>query len=575
MRRALAAASIAAAIALAAVAVASRGVFAAPAAPAAPPAGPGAITFTEITREAGIDFVHVNGASGEKYYIETMGSGACFFDYDGDGDIDLYAVDSAALPGFTPSSKPMSRLYRNDGKGRFTDVTVEAGVGAAGYGMGCVAGDVDGDGDLDLYVTNFGNNVLYRNLGGGRFEDATAQAGVAGGGWSASAAFFDMDNDGDLDLYVTRYIDFTLENNKYCGQRKPGYRAYCHPDEYNGVPDLLFRNRGDGRFDDVSAAAGIANPIGKGLGVVVTDVNDDGWPDIYVANDKTINFLYLNKKDGTFQDASLVSGTGFSENGEVQAGMGTDSADVNGDGRLDIVVTNLDYETNEIYLNNGDLTFTDGTFKAGLGEPSFLRVGFGAAFLDYDNDGDADLLVANGHIIDNIGLTSTQVTYLQPRSLLANDGSGHFHEVGPQMGAAFVEPDVGRGIALGDIDDDGDVDFFVINNNRPARLFRNDGGNRAGHWITIRLRGTKSNRDGVGARVRVLTRDAAGLEHWQVNELRAGSSYLSQSDLRLHFGLGAASLAEVIEVHWPSGAVQRVEATKADQFLTITEPSSK
>jgi len=278
-------------------------------------APPTPIRYSEVARESGIDFTHVNGASGEKYYVETMGSGACWFDYDNDGDADLYVVNSAALPGFTAARKPSSHLYRNDGKGKFTDVTVEAGVGGTGYGMGCVAGDVDGDGDLDLYVTNFGPNVLYRNLGNGKFLDVTAEAGVAGGGWSASAAFADIDNDGDLDLYVTRYIDFTLENNKYCGQLKPGYRAYCHPDEYNGVADLLFRNKGDGHFEDVSRAAGIANPIGKGLGVVFTDVNDDGWPDIYVANDQTINFLYLNQKDGTFKDISVLSGAGFSESG--------------------------------------------------------------------------------------------------------------------------------------------------------------------------------------------------------------------------------------------------------------------
>jgi hypothetical protein len=538
------------------------------------PSTASSIKYAEVARESGIDFHHVNGASGQKYYIETMGSGACWFDYDNDGDLDLYVVNSAELPGFTAERKPSSHLYRNEGKGRFTDVTAEAGVGNTGYGMGCVAGDIDGDGDLDLYVTNFGANVLYRNLGDGKFLDVTAEAGVAGGGWSASAAFADIDNDGDLDLYVTRYIDFTPENNKYCGLVKPGYRAYCHPDEYNGVADLLFRNKGDGHFEDVSKTAGIANPIGKGLGVVFTDVNDDGWPDIYVANDKTINFLYLNQKDGTFKDISVLSGTGFSESGEVQAGMGTDSQDVNGDGRMDLVVTNLDYETNELYINNGDLTFTDATFKSGLAEPSFLRVGFGVSFLDFDNDGDLDLLVANGHIIDNIELTSTEVTYLQPRSLLENDGKAHFHEIGPSFGARFVAPEAGRGLAVADFDNDGDLDFFVVNNNRQAQLFRNDGGDRAGHWLTLKLRGTRSNRDGVGARVRVRSRDATGGARWQTSEVREGSSYLSQSDIRLHFGLGATATAEEIEIRWPSGIRQSLKDVKADQFLDVIETPS-
>jgi len=535
----------------------------------------GAVRFTDATREAGISFRHVNGASGQKYYVETMGSGACWFDADGDGDVDLFVVNSSELPGFKTATKPRSRLYRNDGNGKFTDVTDEAGVGARGYGMGCVAGDIDGDGDLDLYVTNFGPNVLYRNLGNGKFQDVTAEAGVAGGGWSASAAFADIDNDGDLDLYVTRYIDFTLQTNKYCGQNKPGYRAYCHPDEYNGVPDLLYRNKGDGHFEDVSRRAGIANPIGKGLGVVFTDVNDDGWPDIYVANDKTMNFLYLNQKDGTFKDISLVSGTGFSEAGQVQAGMGTDAADVNGDGRMDLVVTNLDYETNELYVNNGDLTFSDATFKAGIAESSFLHVGFGAAFVDYDNDGAPDLLVANGHIIDNIGLTSTEVTYEQPRSMLRNDGAGRFREAGPALGPSFTAPNVGRGLAIADYDDDGDADFFVVNNNRDAQLLRNDGGSAAGHWLRVKLQGTKSNRDGVGARIRVKTRDAAGKERLQANEVREGSSYLSQNDLRVRFGLGPATTIDEVQIRWPSGAVQTLKDVKADQTLKTVEAADR
>jgi hypothetical protein len=534
---------------------------------------PSPVVFTDITESAGIQFTHVNGASPEKYYVETMGSGACWFDADGDGDIDLYVVNSAPLPGHTGDPNPINHLYRNEGNGRFHDVTEEARVGHPGYGMGCAAGDIENDGDQDLYVTNFDSpNVLYLNDGKGRFTDVTAEAGVAGGGWSASAAFADIDNDGDLDLYVTRYIDFTVETNRWCGQRKPGYRAYCHPDEYNGVADLLFRNKGDGRFDDVSVAAGIANPVGKGLGVVFTDIDGDGWQDMYVANDKTTNFLYHNQRDGTFMDISLTSGVGFSGSGKVQAGMGTDAGDLNGNGLMDLIVTNLDFETNELYMSTGDMSYIDATFRAGLGQINFLNVGFGVDLLDYDNDGDKDILIMNGHIIDNIGLTRDEVTYEQPRSLLANDSTGRFGEMGPRLGPDFAVPNVGRGLAVGDMDNDGDLDFFVVNSNRQAQLMRNDGGAAAGHWLLIKVQGSRSNRDGIGARVRVQTRDAGGAENWQVEEVKAGSSYCSRNDLRVHFGLGTAEKAQVVEVRWPSGTVQTLENVKANQILDVHEP---
>jgi len=545
------------------------------AAPAAP-AGSG-IQFQDVSRESGVVFTHVNGGSGEKYYVETMGSGACWLDFDGDGDLDLYVVNSTELPGFEAAARPTHHLYRNDGKGRFSDVTQRAGLAASTYGMGCAAGDVDNDRDVDLYLTNFGPNVLYRNQGDGTFVDVTAAAGVGDPRWSASAAFADIDNDGDLDLYVANYVDFTLENNRFCGERKPGYRTYCHPDEYNGVPDSLYRNRGDGTYEDVSTKAGVADPAGKGLGVVFTDINDDGWQDIYVANDKTINFLYLNNRDGTFKDISMASGTGFSESGLAQAGMGTDAGDVNGDGRIDLIVTNLDYETNELYLGNGDLTFTDATFPAGLGGHCFLEVGFGTDMLDYDNDGDKDLLVVNGHIIDNIALFRDEVTYEQRRCMLENDGTGKFKEAAPRLGADFIRPGVGRGLAVADYDDDGDQDFYVVNCNRAGELLRNLGGNDpkrgGGHWILIALEGTRSNSHGVGARVRIMTKDAAGKERWQMDEARAGSSYLSQNDPRLHFGLGSATRIARIEIRWPSGTVQTLTDVAADQILKVKEPA--
>jgi len=538
------------------------------------------VTFTDVTPGSGLDFQHVTGASGQKMYIETMGSGACWLDYDRDGDLDIYVVNSAELPGFKAEVKPINHLFRNDGGGRFTDVTSEAGVGDGGYGMGCVAGDIDNDGDLDLYVTNFGPNVLYRNDGNGRFTDITAEAGkgLDDPRWSASAGFGDIDNDGDLDLYVTAYLDFSVDNNKFCGERKPGYRAYCHPEEFNGIADRLFRNKGDGHFEEVSAAAGVSGRIGNGLGVVFTDVNDDGWLDIYVANDKTINFMFLNKGDGTFKDISMTSGAGFSESGMTQAGMGVDTGDANGDGRLDLVVTNLDYETNELYTNNGDLTFTDATFRAGLGQPNFLHVGFGIDLLDYDNDGDQDIMIMNGHILDNIELFRDQVTYQQPRSLLLNDGTGRFTDISAQAGEDFSKANVGRGLAVGDYDNDGDLDFFVVNSGRKAQLFRNEGGNDpargGGHWLMLALHGVKSNRDGVGARIRVKTTDASGKEHWQVDLAKTASSYMSENDMRPHFGLGAAATADVVEIRWPSGILQTLTGVKADQLLEVTEKAA-
>jgi len=539
--------------------------------------GPAAVTYKDVTQEAGITFRHVNGASGEKYYIETMGSGACWLDYDADGDIDLYVVNSAGLPGYVPARgapDPANVLYRNNGDGTFTDVTGTSGTGDRGYGMGCVAGDIDNDGDTDLYVTNFGPNVMYRNEGGGRFTDITTSSRTGDPRWSASAAMADVDGDGALDLYVTNYLDFTLENNKLCSER-PGLRSYCHPDEYNGVPDSLYRNLGNGVFEETGAAAGIANPIGKGLGVVFTDLDLDGDVDIYVANDKTINFLYANRGNGTFEDRSILSGTGFSESGAPQAGMGTDAGDVNGDGLMDLIVTNLDYETNELYINGGNLSFTDATFARGLGAPNFLRVGFGADFMDHDNDGDRDLLIVNGHILDDIEKVRDQVTYAQPRSLLVNDGTGLFREPPTGLGPDFHRPAVGRGLAVGDYDNDGDLDIFVVNSNQRADLLRNDGGNDpaagGGHWLILTLRGTRGNRDGVGARVRVLTRDG-GVELWQTEEARRGSSYLSGNDPRLHFGLGRAVRAEAVEIRWPAGTIQRLENVAADRVMEIVEP---
>ncbi len=540
---------------------------------AAPAGGALPIQYADVTAAAGIDVLHRNGGTGRKYYIETVPPGACWLDYDNDGWQDVYFVQSGALPG-TPRGpdSPHSRLLRNRGDGTFVDVTAQAGVAnAAGYGTGCTVGDYDNDGDDDLYVTNFGPSVLYRNNGDGTFTDVTDQAGVRNGLYAASAAWADYDNDGRLDLFVATYVDFTMDDQKFCGNIRQNRRSYCHPDAYGGLPDLLYHNEGNGRFKEVSKASGIWDPNGKGLGVVWFDYDNDGDLDLYVANDATPNTLYRNEGNGRFTDMTLLAGVCCSEDGRPESGMGTDAGDADGDGWLDLFVTNLSNETNELYHNlKGSGTFSMDTYRAGLGEPSLLLTGWGAAFFDYDNDGDLDLVVTNGHPMDDIEQESDIITYAERPSLYENLGDGTYHEVGEQAGPYFRTQDVGRGLAVCDYDNDGDLDILFTPNNRRATLVRNDGGSAAGHWITLRLVGVRSNRDAIGARVVV---SAGGRR--QVAEVRSASSYLSQNDMRLHFGLGKAARADAIEVRWPTKGnhVERIGPVAADQFLTIREGS--
>ena len=528
------------------------------AARAAPP------TFTDVAAEAGIRFRHRAGRTVDKNMIETLGAGVCFLDYNGDRRPDLYFVQSGPVPG-RPGTRVGNVLYRNDGAGKFTDVSEASGTDDDGYGMGCAAADVDNDGDLDLYVTNFGDNVLYRNDGDGTFTKVPGAGGAGNRLWSASAAFGDYDGDGYVDLYVTNYVDFTLENNKLCGDHSRRLRAYCHPDAYEGLPDALYRNNGDGTFTDVTVQAGLTGRFGKGLGVLWTDLDDDGDVDLYVANDSVPNVLYRNDGDGTFTDVTLLSGAGYSEDGMPEAGMGVDAGDYDGDGRFDLVVTNLSGEVNELYRNAGGLLFDVQTFPAGFGEASLAFVGFGIAFLDYDNDADADLLVVNGHIIDNISLFNDAYTYPQRDFLFENRGGGKLREVGRQHGSYFEKRNVGRGLALADYDGDGDLDAAISNNDQRAVLLRNDGGN-AGSWLRLRLHGSRSNRDGLGALVRVT---AGG--RTQVRELRSGASYCSQSELVLHLGLGTADTVSLVEVRWPAGGVQRLTEVGTGQVLEIRE----
>ena len=520
------------------------------------------VQFVDVTIEAGIRFKHVNGASDRKFYLETMGSGAAFLDYDSDGDLDLYIVNGVPLPGFEMDTPPMNTLYQNDGSGRFSDVTPIAGVGDTGYGMGCVAADYDNDGDTDLYVTNFGENLLYQNNGDGTFTDATAHAGVGNGEkWSSSCAFLDYDHDGNLDLYVVNYLDYDLAADQDWLDPR-GQRIYSNPQVYAGISDTLYRNDGDGTFTDVTKQAGVYNKTGKGLGVTCGDYDNDGRIDIYVANDTTPNFLYRNSGDGRFVDIGPFAGAAYNEHGVAEGGMGVDFGDYNNDGSLDIFVTNFSNETNTLYHNTTDGALIDFTNIVGLGEVSFLKLAFGTKFFDANNDGTLDLFAANGHLYPT---ESDALEYAQADQLFINTGEGTFIDASEQSGEYFSIRRVGRGAAFGDYDNDGDTDIFVVNLNQEGVLLRNEGRNRH-NWLTIKTVGVKSNRDGIGSRVEVVTRS-----HSQIKEVQAGSSYLSGHDLRLIFGLGTETKAETVKITWPSGAEQTLADVEANQLLIITE----
>ena len=520
------------------------------------------VQFVDTTAEAGITFKHINGASDRQFYLETMGSGAAFLDYNNDGDLDLYIVNGAPLPGFETTTPPTNILYQNNGNGVFTDVTAVAGVGDTGYGMGCVAADYDNDGDSDLYVTNFGENLLYQNNGDGTFTDATAHAGVGNGQrWSSSCAFVDYDHDGNLDLYVVNYLDYDIAKDRDWYDPR-GRRIYSNPQVYAGISDTLYRNNGDGTFTAVTKQAGVYNDDGKGLGVTCGDYDNDGRIDIYVANDTTPNFLYRNVGDGRFVDIGPFAGAAYNEHGVAEGGMGVDFGDYNNDSSLDIFVTNFSNETNTLYHNTADGALIDFTNIAGLGEASFLKLAFGTKFFDANNDGTLDLFVANGHLYPT---ESDALEYAQTDQLFINTGEGTFVDVSEGSGEYFSTKRVGRGAAFGDYDNDGDTDIFVVNLNQEGILLRNEDGNKY-NWLMIKVVGVKSNRDGIGARIEVITRS-----HSQMKEVQAGSSYLSGHDLRLLFGLGTETKAETVKIIWPSGAEQTLEDVEANQLLVITE----
>ena len=532
---------------------------AAPLAQTAAPTASG-VQFADVTASAKIDFVHNAAATPDKYMFETFGSGVAWIDYDNDDYPDLFFVNGA--PGST------NALYHNNRDGTFTNVTAKAGAGGAGgkmYKTGAAVGDYDSDGDLDLFVTAFGPDTLYRNNGDGTFTDVTAAAGVAGGAaeWSTSAGFFDYDRDGRLDLYVANYLDVRAGENPYCGLRKPGHRMYCHPTMFDGVADRLFKNNGDGTFTDVSAKAGIANPAGKGLGVAFCDFDRDGDTDVYVANDTVRNFLYRN--DGqSFTDVAYGAGVGFDVNGKAQAGMGVDCADVDGNGFPDIFVTNFSEELNSMYMNRGDGIFEDLSSQAGLAA-GFVPLGFGARMFDADNDGDLDLHVTNGHVIDNVELYQANLTYAQKDLFFENTGGGKFRDATAQAGPALQSLRVGRGLAVADFDNDGRLDVAISSVGRPPALLKNITPQR-GNWISLRAQGSKSNSRGMGATVRVQTGSTL-----QVREFNNAASYLSANDVRLHIGVGAAKAIDRIEILWPSGTKQVLENVAANQILTVKE----
>jgi hypothetical protein len=514
---------------------------------------------------AGLTFDHVNGASPERHLAEIMSGGGLLFDYDDDGWLDVLLIDGGSLTDQTVAARARHRLFRNRGNGTFEDVSGRSGIAHAQYGMGACAADYDNDGWIDVYLTSVGANTLYRNNGGTGFTDVTRAAGVGASSFSASCAFADVDRDGDVDLFVTRYVDARRDNNIFCGDASRKFRIYCHPLNFTPFEGILYRNDGGGTFTDVSRQAGIAGHAGNGLGVVFGDYDDDGWADIFVANDTTPNFLFHNEGNGTFKEAALLAGVSVASDGRPRAGMGTDFGDYDGDGRLDLFVTNHELEAHTLFHNLGKGLFDDATFQSGVGPGTLPYVGFGAVFLDYDNDGDLDLAVVNGHVMNSPGHFRPGATEAQRKLLFQNDGRGRFRDVGRLAGPGFASEKVGRALAAGDVDNDGDLDLLVVNNGGAVELLRNMSG-RDNNALVVRLVGTASNRSAIGARVRVTAGGAS-----QVREIKGGSSYLGENDLRVHVGLGRATQVDRLEIRWPNGGSETLQNIAAGQIVTVAE----
>lgn len=527
--------------------------------------------FVDVTQASGVEFQYQSSHTSKKYLIETMGSGVALFDYDNDGRLDLFLVNGAPLTDPMPKGaiprktgpRYWNRLYHQKPDGTFEDVTEKAGLQGVGYGMGVAVGDYDNDGFEDLYVTAYGGNKLYHNNGNGTFTDVTESAGVGGSGWSTSAAWVDLDNDGLLDLVVLRYLQWDFDDI-WCGEHKEGYRAYCHPDTFQPVSPLVYHNDGNGHFTEISAKIGLSKP-GKGLGIAIADYDRDGHIDLFIANDSMPEFLYHNKGDGTFEENGLMSQVAVDADGRTYAGMGVDFADYDNDGLPDLVVDDLANQMYALYRNNGDGTFTYVSQSSGISRMTLLHSGWGLRFLDYDNDGWKDLLIAQGHDMDTIQLTFPELRYREPMLLARNTGHS-FVDVSAQSGKVFHQAWIGRGMATGDIDNDGRVDAVVTTNDGPVYILRNET-NTHNHWLTLKLTGHKSNRDAIGAEVKIVTAQGA-----QYATVTTTSSYLSSSDKRVHFGLGPETTARVIEIHWPSGIVQKLNDVRGDRILEIDEP---
>ncbi|HEX3820733.1 MAG TPA: CRTAC1 family protein [Candidatus Sulfotelmatobacter sp.] len=533
------------------------------AAPATRPSGP--IEFMDVTEKAGIHFKHNTGAFGKKYLPETMGSGVCFIDYDNDGWQDILLINSMDWPGHK-TSKSYPALYHNNKDGTFSDVTRQAGLAIEMYGLGCAVGDYDNDGYDDIYITTVGSNHLFRNLGNGKFADVTAKAGVADSGFSASAAWVDYDNDGKLDLFVAHYVVWSPANDQYCSLDNKN-KSYCTPQRFKGESSTLFHNRGDGTFENVTRKAGLYDPSSKALGVALLDYDNDGWMDLFVSNDTEPNKLYHNNHNGTFTDVAVPAGLAYGEAGTARAGMGTDAADYDNSGWQSLVLGNFTNEGMALYHNDGSGLFTDQAPSTGIARLSSKSLTFGALFFDYDLDGLPDILAINGHVSDDISVVQPNVKYAQPPHVFHNLGNNHFDEVTAKLGSALPKPIVGRGAAYADFDNDGDLDLVIMANGGTARLLRNDNGNQ-NDVLRVKTVGTKSNRDGIGAKVTVRTSTGTRL----FGMVKTGSSYLSQSELPLTFGLGKPGGKTVsVDVVWPSGLKESIANVKPNQFIVIRE----